>query len=338
MIFVPLPLFATLCLLVILHTMIRTRDMTVRANQLFSGLVGLYGVQSLFLSLRWGYGMEGVAIWIAILAPTLPVVAYFAYQSLVDRLTDSMLWPMAIVGMNWTVLGLTPDFADPVILITYLGFGIAILRTAYVSGDNLALIRIGQTAGALRAMIFTGGALVCSAFMDVFVIIDFVRTGGENIGLWITLAQSGFLLLIGLAAITGQSSAVENDTQNPEPAGVGVTEEDTAIVARLTGLFENQALHTDTDLNLRRLSRKLGLPDRSVSQAINKTQNMSVSQFVNWFRIRDACRLLEQTDGSILQISLKVGFLSKSNFNREFARITKKTPSQWRQSGKPAPL
>ncbi len=83
---------------------------------------------------------------------------------------------------------------------------------------------------------------------------------------------------------------------------------------------------------MRRLSRKLGLPDRSVSKAINKTQNMSVSQFVNQFRIKDACALLEQTDQSILQVSLAAGFLTKSNFNREFARITGQTPSQWRQN------
>ena len=100
---------------------------------------------------------------------------------------------------------------------------------------------------------------------------------------------------------------------------------------RLNRLFEVSSLHRDTELNLRRLSRRLGVPDRSVSQAVNRTMGMSVSQYVNSYRIKDACKLLKTTDKSILQISMAAGFLSKSNFNREFTRITQKSPSRWRQ-------
>jgi len=57
MISVPLPLFATLILAYVLVHMLRTRDMGLRSNQLFSALTGLYALQSLLLSLRWGYGI-----------------------------------------------------------------------------------------------------------------------------------------------------------------------------------------------------------------------------------------------------------------------------------------
>jgi AraC-like DNA-binding protein len=312
--------------------MMWTTDMSVRANQLFAALVGLYALQSLLLCLRWGYGLDAFAFWIGLLAPVLPVVAYFAYLSLVDRLKPAMFWPFGIVVLNWAVLILSPDLADPVILLTYLGFGFAILRHAYGGADELALVRIGQTDGALRAMVLTGLALVCSGFVDIFVIVDFIRTGGQHVGLSVTLAQSVFLLCIGLAAIAGRSGATDDDVAQVAPNPSELTEEDGAIIARLTHLFEVEHLHTDTELNLRRLSRKLGLPDRSVSRAINKTQHQSVSQFVNGFRIRDATRMLESSDQTILQISLAAGFMTKSNFNREFARVTGQTPSKWRQS------
>ena len=331
MIFVPLPLFATLCLVVVLIHSIFTRDMAARTNQLFAGLVGLYALQSLLLCLRWGYGVDGVAFWVGILAPILPVVAYLSYLALMDRLTALMLWPLAIIGLSWTVLIFAPNLADPIILMTYLSFGIIILWNAAGKKREFALVRVGQTNQALRAMIITGIALICSAFMDLYVIIDFLRTGGENIGLSVTLIQSGFLLCIGLAAITGHAAATANAKPEIALSTKNMAEEDGAIIARLIHLFETENLHTDMDLNLRRLSRRLSLPDRSVSQAINRTQNMSVSQFVNRFRIQEACKLLEDTDQSILNISLAAGFMTKSNFNREFARVTGQTPSQWRQ-------
>ena len=191
MIFVPLPLFATLCLVLVLFQILRTAEMSIRANQLFSVLVALYALQSLLLNLRWGYGLDETAIWIGLLAPVLPIVAYFVYLSLSDRLAPKMLWPLAILVVNWIVLIVSPDLADPLILCTFLGFGIAILRHAYLGQDVLALVQIDKIDGAMRAMMFTGAALVGSAFIDMFVILDFVRTGGANVGLTITLAQTG---------------------------------------------------------------------------------------------------------------------------------------------------
>lgn len=305
--------------------------MAIRANQLFAVLVGLYAIQTFLLSLRWGYGHEEAALWIGLLAPTLPIVAYFSYLSLTNRLTLNLLWPLAILGLNGAALILMPGIADVIILVTYLGFGIAILRKAYLGNDNLALVRISQTTGALRAMVFTGAALVCSAIADMFVIVDFILSNGQNIGLYVTLLQTGFLLCIGIAAIAGQSGAMEDDATDTEISVSIITEEDDIIISRLTQLFEKEAVHKDTELNLRRLSRRLGYPVRSVSQAINRTQNMNVSQFVNSFRVRDACSLLGQTNQTILQISLAVGFLTKSNFNREFVRVIGQTPSQWRR-------
>lgn len=176
-------------------------------------------------------------------------------------------------------------------------------------------------------MVFTGAALVLSALVDLFVIVDFFRAGGAHIGLTVTLMQTGFVICIGAAALMGQTGV----TPDLEPARPEVTEADDAIMARLAHLFEADALHTDMDLNLRRIARRLGLPDRSVSQAINKTQGMSVSQFVNSYRVKDAAKLLTSTDQTILHISLAAGFLSKSNFTREFTRVMGQTPSAWRQ-------
>jgi AraC-like DNA-binding protein len=334
MIFVPVSFFATFGLLMILLQMFRHAQMAQRSTQLFAILIALYAGQSFLLGLRWGYEVDAAAIWIALLAPLLPITAHLAYQSLAGSLTWASGASISIFIINGFALFIRPDVADGIILLTYLGFGCAILRHAYLGKDALALVKIAHVDDAWHAMVLTGVALICSAVMDLFVIIDFIRTGGQNIGLWITLAQTGFIFAIGLAAVFGQSGASE-DLQAPQklpPAEI--TQEDEVIIDRLVKLFEQEALYVDTELNLRRMARRLGLPDRSVSRAINKTQKMSVSQFVNTFRVKDAAHLLTSSDQSILQISMNAGFLSKSNFNREFMRVMGHTPSQWRNQQK----
>lgn len=332
MLLVPLPLFATICLLFVLAYMLRTRDFTVQSNVLFTVLVGLYALQSFLLTLRWGYARVELGPEIAMLAPALPVCAYLAYRTLMDRVTLRHLWPIAVVLLNWIVLAVLPWLADASILITYLYFGVAILWKLRAKASNLALARLEEAGKAAGAMFVTGVALIVSAAVDLFVFVDFMRTGGQNVGPALGLMQIGFLLCIGILALWGQSSGTPSHQPEPEVAVPSATEEDTAIIARLENLLEEQKLYRDTDLNLRRLARRLGLPDRSVSQAINRTQSISLSQYINGFRIRDACKLLATTDQSILQVSMASGFLSKSNFNREFLRVTGQTPSQWRQS------
>ena len=61
---------------------------------------------------------------------------------------------------------------------------------------------------------------------------------------------------------------------------------------------------------------------------------MNVPQYVNTFRIRDACRMLEETDVPITGIVFEVGFTTKSNFNREFQRVTGLSPSAWREKAR----
>lgn len=57
----------------------------------------------------------------------------------------------------------------------------------------------------------------------------------------------------------------------------------------------------------------------------------NVSQYVNDYRIGEACRLLAATQKSVTEVMFEVGFQTKSNFNREFRRVTDMTPVAWRE-------
>ena len=89
--------------------------------------------------------------------------------------------------------------------------------------------------------------------------------------------------------------------------------------------------HRQPPTNERRLARRLALPSRRLSQAINRTHGISVSHYVNGLRITEAQRLLRETDYPVTRVMLESGFLTKSNFNREFQRVTGTSPSAWRR-------
>ena len=331
MLFVPLPLFATLFLGLLLCRILLTRDMTLRAHQLFAALIALYAVQSLLVSLRWGYEIEGIATYLIILAPVLPAVAYLSYAALAGHQTTRHLWPVAVIALNWFAFAALPVIPDPLILMTYLGFGFLLLRLGWKGTDALTLPSINDAREIRLALCLTGAALVLSALTDIYLIIDFIKNDGRNAGMTLTFVQTAFIVMIGVSASFGRAA----EMTEPEPASVEfapeATEQDNEIVTRIESLFTKDGLHRNDDLSLRRLARRLGLPDRQVSNAINRARGTSVSQFVNDFRIQEACTLLCSTQKTIMEVSLMAGFATKSNFNREFLRVVGQTPSQWRK-------
>lgn len=334
MLFVPLPLFITFCLAIFLIRMLRASDMRHLPNQIFAALVALFTVQSALLNMRWGYGIDAVAYWIAMLAVLLPATAYLAYKSLMTslRLTDAwhLLVLLPLVVASWAA----PNLVDVLIILVFLAYGIALWVKSGQGGDGFALVRISGATDASRAMRLTGLVLIASACVDIYVIVDFIQYEGRHVGSILTLVQALFLLIIGVSAIVAQSKAVEIDDAPAiqTKSSVQPTQTDAEIVSKITELFKSQGLHRDSDLNLRRIARRLSLPDRAISNAINRTQGKSVSQFVNGFRIDDARQMIAQTDMSILQISMAAGFMTKSNFNREFVRIVGETPTQYRSA------
>ena len=331
MIFVPLPLFAVFLLIAVLVRFLSARDMSVRSHQLFAFLIALYTLQSLMQTLRWGYELEAAASVTAFCAPVLPILAFLSYRTLRTDLRANDLWLLVIVLANWLALIVYPTAADLLIILTYFGFGILLLASARKGSVQLARSPLGNVREISLAMGVTGVALIASALTDIYAIVDFIRNEGRQIGLIVTFVQTTFALLIGVSAMFGRvSTAIGPSSDEASAQPNQATLEDSEIVKQLTALFEQNQLHRDEELSLRRLARRLTLPDRKVSNAINRVSGLSVSQFVNEQRINDACELLRSTDETILSISLAVGFATKSNFNREFQRVTGVSPTIWR--------
>lgn len=82
-------------------------------------------------------------------------------------------------------------------------------------------------------------------------------------------------------------------------------------------------------------ARKLGVPMRHLSEAINRCYRGSYSRYLNDQRIATAQRLMrEEPERLITDIMFAAGFASKSNFNKEFQRVTGLSPSIWREKSR----
>lgn len=77
-------------------------------------------------------------------------------------------------------------------------------------------------------------------------------------------------------------------------------------------------LYLDPNLTLALLARKTGVPARNFSAAVNSVKQCNVSQWINGFRVERAKELLLSTSLPVTHIMLESGFMTKSNFNREF--------------------
>ena len=80
-------------------------------------------------------------------------------------------------------------------------------------------------------------------------------------------------------------------------------------------------------------SRRMGVPAKQLSAAINRSTGANVSRYVNGFRVENACERLMAGE-AVTNAMLSSGFNTRSNFNREFRRITGKSPVDWREAAK----
>ena len=124
---------------------------------------------------------------------------------------------------------------------------------------------------------------------------------------------------------------VSADAVQQEAAHQNTADGDAATVARLTELVQAQELFRDPDLSVLKLARRMGVPARELSAAVNRQCGQNVAQWVNGFRIAAACQQLVAGDAPITNVMLDCGFFTKSNFNREFRRHTGLSPSTYRQ-------
>lgn len=111
-----------------------------------------------------------------------------------------------------------------------------------------------------------------------------------------------------------------------------------SLVLEIQSLMESERLFLVEDLTLasmaQALSEKQPISREKLSGIINTHWKQNFNQFVNGYRVQEACRRLIESDDSILSIAMDVGFNSKSVFNQAFRIRTGLSPGQYRKKNR----
>lgn len=333
--FVPLPFVVALLLLLRFVALLRQQE---GGNRPFLALIGLCILQSIAVGVRWGYDVTAVRYVLPVLAGGLPPLVLASFQSLMHRDRADLPWlnaapPVVILAL----LVLAPDLIDGALVVIFVGYAVILLRLANAGPDGLDEARLDGAVGAHKALLIAAGSLCLSASLDIAIVLDFEWSRGENVPMIVSNANLLSLFLAGLtAAVAARARAVPGPPEEGDRDD-SMSERDRDVLERIDRLLADQKLFRDENLTLARLARRAGVPARQISGAINRLTGRNVSQYINDFRIAEACRLLRDTDMPVTSAMLESGFQTKSNFNREFRRVTAMSPATWRAENRPPP-
>jgi len=107
------------------------------------------------------------------------------------------------------------------------------------------------------------------------------------------------------------------------------------VLTALETIMKDEGYYLNNRANLPDLSKKIGWASHHVSQVINEKLDKSFFEWIAEQRIQKVCELLKVEENSritIEDLAERVGYNSKSSFNKAFKRYTKQTPSQYRTS------
>lgn len=303
-------------------------------------LISVCAVQAAIIALVQHYGIAVLRPLQPLLATVIPPVAWLAFQRAAGGVTSLKANSLHLAGPLAALVCLLvqPFLLDMLIPLSFTAYGIAMLLRLGGGEESLPHSRLDSGAGSIMVWRVVALALIGSAASDVFIAWDMAQgsLSGAGLGLitWIpSLVSSLSLLALGALSLT---SAIES---RREPAAIEAAqspdeiERDAALLVRLDAHMATRKPHLDPDLTLARLARQLGVPSKQLSAVINRGRKENVSRTINRLRIEEACTLL-QNGSSVTEAMFSSGFNTKSNFNREFARIKGMSPSQWLSTSK----
>lgn len=335
---------AALCLLLAVHWLsAKTRRpwplRILGANYL------LYASQSLMLVAR----LQGAAAWLGFLRPVFALLlapALYAYFLTLRRpdsrlkATDAWHGLPAILALVGMMIG-SPLLAwlDSAVLASYalyLGWIIVQLH----QGSAL-FAHLGDFAAiAHRWLTMLCVLMSINLLLEIAVYFEILRGVAPAQSNALLVASLLFLMINGVAVLfalrrspwlqwmheLGERTLSEEPAELPDDAARQLFE-------RWTALIESESLYTlEFGITVSQAAKKLQVPARQLSNAVNQVFGQSFSVHLNDRRIQEAKKLLvQQPRLSIVDVMLGSGFSSKSSFNKEFLRVTGMSPSQFRE-------
>lgn len=126
-----------------------------------------------------------------------------------------------------------------------------------------------------------------------------------------------------------QRLALSSEVENLDIDGFGI-QTNPRDGERINAIYEYVDKNFRDTIHLDAAAALVNMTVPSFCRYFKKLTNKTFLQFVNEYRISYACRLLTQNHESIAEIAFECGFNNLSHFNKQFKRVTGKSPSVYR--------
>jgi YesN/AraC family two-component response regulator len=93
--------------------------------------------------------------------------------------------------------------------------------------------------------------------------------------------------------------------------------------------------YTNPDLTVNTIAREVGVLPAKVTRILQNKKQCSYKQYLNAIRLKEAKRLLQETDRNITDIAYKVGYRNVTHFNRIFKQMEGISPRSYRSGNSP---
>ncbi len=143
-----------------------------------------------------------------------------------------------------------------------------------------------------------------------------------------------FIILNSIVFFSLKNSAIFTSVKKYENSSLSMFEKQDNAQKHIS-YMENEKLYLNPLLTLSHLSKKLLINRGHLSQIINETFHQHFNDFVNSYRIQESKRIMKDPANrkmNILEIAYKVGYNSKSAFNRAFRKHAGVTPKEYRNN------
>lgn len=338
MIAIPLPFVVSLLLLMLAIVLWVKSDAATKPASWFTALCAL---TTAIVGLRWTLDIALFRMLQPVCAALVPMAAWHCFRRAHQpgRLARlHWLGPLVIAAGSLSY----PYWHAPLDLMLtalYIGYGIALLLA---SRSEAPQVRLSDMDWVRYAERIAGCMLLFSACIDGALTLDFALYEGRHAMYVLAVGYTLLLPTLALAVVMVAQSTLHVTEEAPQASAPDSAVEQSdnntmsdehaqAILTRLDTLMKEKQAFLDPDLTLDRLARKLTIPARQISMAVNQIHGRNISKILNEYRIEYAKQRLLRSDESITQVYLNSGFQTKSNFNREFSRVTGLTPSGFRQ-------
>tara|TARA_R110002020_G_scaffold189446_1_gene388402 strand:- start:394 stop:1506 length:1113 start_codon:yes stop_codon:yes gene_type:complete len=349
--------FPLLHVVILVATMSLSAVMTLFMTRV--AVAGRYSASSFALSVFFGLTATSAGFLLAALlfpdtelrqwrpvlaAASLPALyLHFALGADPDcRLRPADLWHMIPTLMVIAALLANTFWAiDPILFATYSVYLLALLRLHQRGNHHFRGLGrdVGTTLAWLRIVI---GVICASLALEAAIFTELVRGGVLETSLPLLLSTTLFFGLMSYALlgamgrpslfehvydmVSDRSPHQDDEVAKPEPGPA-----DYALMERLDRFLGDPDILADDSLTLSRVSKRLSVPARSVSVAVNRVTGRSFSDLLNDRRISLAIRLMgDDPERSLLDIMYATGFGAKSNFYTQFKRRMGMTPAAYR--------